>query len=955
MCMTEFAEHLVREYEALYSWVAYRALLVEQSRPVSIHLDDLMEIMSPLEFTSVADVLVESGGEKLVQILSTTIQAIPGENFYFFYKISAQQSSEPGDSGSLLSLEETLDNEDFDGSQGSDDNDERHLVASKRDTGSPEVDDFKSLCAPLFVSFLLDGERASTEDLLKVQKSSKLTALLSIFRDPTNISTPILLPASHRLPASQIRNVLNAYVAEQNLERLRCHGRFIRSEDLRLARKCLRRAQDVFTTNVALLFYSSATDSIVTAEPAGSDNDSETGMELLEEELLQLGELKFKRSSDGSFIVLGQGGNVDLLPYWCFLDFGNGTVEIEIYHPLGPDEAREVLSSVHSLLMQQLHRVNQMLILRRLHKNRFATNLMIEEDDKGTESDAAENMNPTDESSAMGYFSCPVVFRKRFELYFRCATNPDQVARTVETSVLHIFSISNRRRVFVYKDESGGIFYMRLATSGGGLEPDGIIELVVHGINEPTQSLTKQLSRLLSKKILSISLDLLASVLMKNPRYTWRTADVNFVVEYSRMWKEVDDGFIEEDFGSQVWFYSFPSTVCDPNMVLLYFRQNICGSTFFHPFVATNSREESAEENQAPSFTFYYNNFPSKLSPKLQGRSTLTKKGAEFARSAGQGLAIIEVALVDSKGVPHTVLEPSQSWENTESVVDVLPSAIRTRTEEDFGVGQDMKGRLPNFFVSVTITDTALKRSVLHDWVHLTLDQVTGAWCIERQLAMQQQALLLNVPVEVPTISSNEDRKRAMIDKLLVGLPALMSMYESTNKLPHPAVQKVSFDGVIRSSTVASVALQLLEVVLDPIRRESKGMSHSDLFEHISVIRLSRSDTPRKVNLTWSRERRSCVVRAVSTEGSRDKGALVQDSHIDCPEYLICFASPDYLPGSSVDDFSFPKLFEEVAVGDEYRSELPLMQIKARMKKYFRRSFAFVLSVKRNRYVFAST
>jgi len=384
MCMTEFSEHLVREYEALYSWAAYRALLVEQPRPVSIHLDDLMEIMSPLEFTSVADVLVESGGDKLVQMLSTTIQHLPGENFYFFYKMSTPQSSESGDFDSLFSLDETPVNDDFDESEGSDHNDATRLVAATRHI--PKDDDFRNLWAPLFVIFLLDGERASMEDLLKVRKSSKLTALLSFFRDPSNISTPDRLPATHRLPAYHIRNVLNAYVAEQTLERLRRHGRFIRSEDLRLARKCLRRAQDVFTTNVVLLFYSSSTDSIVTAEPAGSDNDIETGMELLEQELLQSGGLKFMRSSDASFIVLGQGDDVDLLPHWCFLDFGNGSVEIEIYHPTGPDEARELLSSVHGLLMQKLHRVNQLLILRRLHNNRFATVLMIENDDAGAES-----------------------------------------------------------------------------------------------------------------------------------------------------------------------------------------------------------------------------------------------------------------------------------------------------------------------------------------------------------------------------------------------------------------------------------------------------------------------------------------------------------------------------------------------------------------------------------------
>ena len=43
---------------------------------------------------------------------------------------------------------------------------------------------------------------------------------------------------------------------------------------------------------------------------------------------------------------------------------------------------------------------------------------------------------------------------------------------------------------------------MSLASSGGGLEPDGVIDLEVHGIEEPTESVTFQLSRLIKKKML---------------------------------------------------------------------------------------------------------------------------------------------------------------------------------------------------------------------------------------------------------------------------------------------------------------------------------------------------------------------------------------------------------------------------------------------------------------------
>ena len=97
------------------------------------------------------------------------------------------------------------------------------------------------------------------------------------------------------------------------------------------------------------------------------------------------------------------------------------------------------------------HRVNQQLLLKRLHQSRTASGLLIPKDSMvidEPETDLEQLFRP-------GIFSCPIVFRTSFDLFHRCATNPSQVARKLEGTVLHSFAVSNRRNVFVYKDETG--------------------------------------------------------------------------------------------------------------------------------------------------------------------------------------------------------------------------------------------------------------------------------------------------------------------------------------------------------------------------------------------------------------------------------------------------------------------------------------------------------------------
>lgn len=63
----------------------------------------------------------------------------------------------------------------------------------------------------------------------------------------------------------------------------------------------------------------------------------------------------------------------------------------------------------------------------------------------------------------LGQFKCPVVWSTRFSLHPRLqrATAMGLLGIQVIHTVLEGFSIRNRRNMFVYREKSGSVFYIR--------------------------------------------------------------------------------------------------------------------------------------------------------------------------------------------------------------------------------------------------------------------------------------------------------------------------------------------------------------------------------------------------------------------------------------------------------------------------------------------------------------
>lgn len=602
-----------------------------------------------------------------------------------------------------------------------------------------------------------------------------------------------------------------------------------------------------------------------------------------------------------------------------------------------------------------------------LHQNRTASSLLIPSPKKKKKisiTTTSEEKVGEDESQLHfhpGSFACPVVFRTLFELFHRCATSPGQVARTLEATVLHSFAVSNRSGIFVYKDEVGGIFYMSLEARGSGIDGDGQVELLVHGIKKPGPSVTQQLNVLLQRRLLLIAVEMLSSVLTKNPHFRVGAADLDFLRSFDHEWMKLANEKGQTDGREE--YYEFPDIVTDPCMVVLMFRQNLCGSTFFHrlndigyerlsPSVTESHRLESGGSIlkwNEHDFTLYYNNAPSKLDQSFQGVSTLTEKGASLSRQVGSGIAMIEILLVRANGTPVDEVVFGEPTEGTFDASGRDPSNLRFRKLSSFPEESSDK-----ICVRVRITDTALSRKHLHEWIELTLNQSLATWIIERGMERSSHTNVSchsGADSSRSVSSSHSDPRRRALEEICPGLSSLQHMLENSYELPHPGISRVAHHGVIRSSTVATKTLEMLDTcILGALSKDSAtGEVLKKARSGLRVIRLSRSSLPELVDVPWDSGK-----KGVTTYGTRNmsNNRPVHDSPIDCPEYICFFRTRQYEEKSQGIDPKF-QLSSEVMIHDgisDSSATIELLEtLKAQNRDAFRRSFAFLFSVKRNR------
>jgi hypothetical protein len=456
-----------------------------------------------------------------------------------------------------------------------------------------------------------------------------------------------------------------------------------------------------------------------------------------------------------------------------------------------------------------------------------------------------------------------------------------------------------------------------------------------------------------------------SSLLKKNPHLSWKAADLEFLRTFRSEWSAVEDSTDEVAVGGTDYWFALPASVNDPLICLMYFRQNLCGSTFFHRLNTGVDDDMISEESHYSEddlrggaeisfdpreFTFFYNNAASLLDPKLQALSTLTRRGKEYSERTGSGIAIVELSLMTGDGKSPDILRigiPPLSSESHQ--LSNAAESFRAKEVSD-PITFSREGE-PGSLVHVRLTDTALNREALKEWLLLTMNQVVVAWYVERQIQKSRTGLLSSFYARSssldPTVAL--DNRLGLIDIICPGLPWLIEILRMSSTMPHPAVQAADFDSVMKSSSVASHTIGLLR---DAIAKGLSRYKGDSCWKRISreavLIRSSRSDTAH-------------VVKLSSKIGNNDSAsalgeASLGDSPIDCPEYICYFCWEQYseMQEDEIGD-PLPMVFPEVKVGDEITEKHTsafsqrLVNVKNKLPSAFRRSFAFVLSVKRNR------
>lgn len=311
-----------------------------------------------------------------------------------------------------------------------------------------------------------------------------------------------------------------------------------------------------------------------------------------------------------------------LPPFWIILRASSNSL-LHLYHHCRYDEndistltfSRNLRVNVVDLITNEIRTINQDLLLQQLHDTRMCSPLLEKDDTQDLDEvssmdimmmpgvtpkfgDAESDVGSTVAGSfCRGMFSCQVVWVTTFDLHSRLRSGGGKTAfaRGIQTlrSTLTAFEVLNRKNMFVYRDATGNVFYMRFYrgvdvletsnpsqfpldnTGGGGGDTldecsesgmnslmsdssnannrtvikrarnqdseseksgrddafDGKLALKVHGIVPAGEEIKEQLVQSLRNKLDDAVLDILSVTLMRNPHCKLTPEDVHFLQE----------------------------------------------------------------------------------------------------------------------------------------------------------------------------------------------------------------------------------------------------------------------------------------------------------------------------------------------------------------------------------------------------------------------------------------
>ena len=952
-------DEIMTVHPKLYAIALYEALRNEDYPVTSFRSNEVSYAMSLFSFKEVLHASIElddlteqlpvesetSTGQRLAELITTILSPIPGSNDTLFY-YHGKAGCDAERSGKAQVHEATTRSNDLE--QTFEDNSSFCDDFAQPDDQSIGMEEEKAVaqsdsdCTPLYFQFTItdvgdvceNGETpVSLKRIRALKRSAILTAQVSVFESLEENT----LPFTHAHVIRKLQHALNEFASEQTLDKYRYIGsESLTTEAFKIVMRNLSQSKHHVLT-IPITFYVTRVSSMIKAsDPTGvNESDLDHGYHILLSELESC-EFTTKSSVDSFLIVDGDTSSTILL-YWCFVQVNksSGNVTVRVHHPHGRQAAQQRAETAASLVEKILDRTNQKLLLESMYKTRKAPAELIvdiEVDESRAATIAPEEVSPP------RVYACPVQYQHEFPLHRR--VSPSQAVRTLHSSILQNFMLSNRNGISVYRDESNNIYYMNLiyrkSIGQGDEENSHVIVLLVYGIAKPGPVITEELVRLLQRKLLMLPLDALSSVLNKNPQYNLLSTDMSFINNFSRRLKEIEPE-IESVDSNCVKTYELPSHVEDPLTLLLMFRQNICGSTFIQllhyesdevdvqssDMIEVNTEDGDIVLNGLPGneFCFFFNSLGLGLDPAAQHVTTLTNQGRIYSRQAGSGIAVIQVSLLHGSNLASRICVGKGD--------KMLDTNLRV-SKEYISLNPNVDESKEAYKLLIKVTNTTVDIEAIQKWVYLSLCQVLAAYTIEHH-----RESCLHATSTVPVLSSLAKGDRNALNQLMPGLPPLEDMMTITIDLPHPAMMKVQSKTRLQATSLATLTLDLTEkAILSAIFNKSMRLPH----DGIEIFRMANAAS--RVSVTRDRILRAKVV-------SFENGRVIRDNHVDSPEYVCVFG----LRQSDGNAINSPQhlFFKEIHVARPETSVFTevLHRIKSLKPALFERHMVFILRVSR--------
>ena len=251
---------------------------------------------------------------------------------------------------------------------------------------------------------------------------------------------------------------------------------------------------------------------------------SPSAIESFKRELLSSRHLNLERIDDIYYISDRRNGS---LRYWALIRIKQQIkVKVSVVIPPGPETERlHILTSLRLGILNALHRVNQQILLAELNETRICSPYLLRPSngDDDTAATAGSDEFTTSMLCWTGQFECPLQLTFEFDLHERLT--PSIALNTLCSNALQHFQVHNRRRVFVYSDKSGSIFYLKLFKSNDLMK----IFVNIYGIEAPDEEITTSLRRILERKLDEATQLILSKLLSRNLNFQLLASDIAFL------------------------------------------------------------------------------------------------------------------------------------------------------------------------------------------------------------------------------------------------------------------------------------------------------------------------------------------------------------------------------------------------------------------------------------------